>query len=368
MPRPAGGSRPGVGGRPSEEKPPDASAAPSLEPANFFSRQKARLALESAFPQLATTKSGPEAAEKNRARLERLKKLFHEFPPEESVAAIVEELESGRDMATGLPFEVGEEGLSSAPTWRVHLLDLLGSIDPSAAADYARNHIFSAPSSADEWAISLRGILLSYPARKQEAAREEIGMRLEEMLQRDDWRATASAGLLESLDFLPHTPRPADLLPILTKWLGEAKQTNPDLAVQIALERAATTRPRELLPALAADASLLGASPAQRTLRASLMARADLGDPVQASALRSYLESLDPASEESMAFFRLFPERRYSVAPGLASQPSIRSAVSLVEGNNSALAVFPGWLNDPALAKHAPSLLKLVEKLNDLGR
>jgi len=106
--------------------------------------------------------------------------------------------------------------------------------------------------------------------------------------------------MMESLDFLAHTPRPAELVPLLQEWLVENTATRPELAVQIALERTVTTRPRELLTALGENASLLGGSRDQRAVRASLMARADLGDAVQASAVQKYLHSLDPSSEEAI--------------------------------------------------------------------
>jgi len=71
-------------------------------------------------------------------RLQKATRILLGLSPDESAAAIIHELESGRDVSTGLEFEVGDEGLQSAPTWRVFLLDLLGTIDPKAAADFCR--------------------------------------------------------------------------------------------------------------------------------------------------------------------------------------------------------------------------------------
>jgi len=329
--------------------------------------QTARSTLDESFSGLANSAAtAANTAENQALRLQKATRLLLGLSPDESAAAIIHELESGRDASTGLEFEVGDEGLQRAPTWRVYLLDLLGTIDPKSAAEYARRQIFAAPSSPDEWAVSLRNILLSWPSRYETAAREEIGLRLREMLQRDEWRASPSRGMMESLDFLAHTPRPAELVPLLQKWLVENTATRPELAVQIALERTVTTRPRELLTALGENASLLGGSRDQRALRASLMARADLGDAVQASAVQKYLHSLDPSSEEAIVFFRCFPERRFAVSPGLASQPLIPTADTFTAANESALAVFSAWLNDPVMAKHSSSITALAEKVNDL--
>lgn len=357
---------PGTSPEHEAETGPNTDAEHAKNPSPGDGRRGARL-LEMAYRSVAEHASGQKKDPKAIAdRLQRTGDLLMAIPLRESARAILEELAAGRDAKTGLPFRTGDERIEWPTSWRVFLLDLLGCIDPRAAANYARKHVFSSASSPDEWAVSLRNVMLSYPPAGEQAAKREVGERLGQMLENKAWRSAPTGGMMEALDFVAHTQNPEGFVPSLQNWLGENANPRPDLAVQIALERAVIRQPQRLLPALAANNSLLGATPQQRALRASLMARANLGDVQQAYALASYLRGLQPGSDESEAFFRCFPERRYAVSPGLASQPIVPTAESALAADEAALDVLPQWQKDPSLAKHYPSIEALIEKVREL--
>ena len=289
---------------------------------------------------------------------------LEKMPMQEAEEALIAELESGRDAETGMDFAVGENGVEGAPTWRVYLLDLLGRISPRAAADYARQAIFSSSNSSEEWAVSLRNIMFSYPPRFAAQGRAEMSVLLARMLERRDWRAAPGAGLLEALDFVAHTADPAEQAGRLAQWLDEGgSDPKPDQAIQIAMERALLARGDEILPALSAQTGQGRAGSA--TLRVMAMARADLRQPGQAQALQQYLQRLPPQSPEAEAFFGAFPLHNYSIAPGLSGLPRGPAAQDFRAADEAALAAMEAWTTDPALQGHGQHLSDLILKLTE---
>lgn len=72
--------------------------------------------------------------------------------------ALIAELQTGRDLETGLQFVVGAEGvLDEAPSYRSALLDLLGQTDPEAALHFSQS-ILENTQSPDEYALALRNV------------------------------------------------------------------------------------------------------------------------------------------------------------------------------------------------------------------
>jgi hypothetical protein len=296
--------------------------------------------------------------------LGRLTRQFLELPMHEAEEAVLAELESGRDAQTGLAFIPGEDGLDTAPTWRVYLLDLLGRINPTTAAQYARNAVFSSSdSSADEWAVSMRSVLQSYPPRASDAARNEISGLLDRMLARDEWRAAPTAGMLEALDFVAHTTNPAAQIPVLAAWLDQSGGEAQATAVQIAIERTMATRGDEMLPTIAKQEA---PSTNANALQASAMARADFRQPPQREAVVQFLRRQPARSEAAVIFFEAFPLHRFSVAPGLAGVPRVPDASDLRASDEAALAVIEAWSADPSLAGHSREIAELAEKLREL--
>lgn len=290
-------------------------------------------------------------------------KYMLDMQAREAASAILQRLESGEDAETGLRFQVGEDGLAAWPTWRVYLLDLLGSINPKMAADYARRNIFVRYDSADEWAVAMRSVLASTPPSRQVVAQEEISVLLSRMLAQPRWREAATDGMCEAVDFIAHTPDPAIHLAAMQRWATEKKDGSIDAALQIAAERATTETGGRLIFAIAANPDLLASTPSQCTLRASVMARANLGQAEQNEAVRSYLVRIDPQGEEAAAFFAVFPNHRFSVASGLAASPVLPTAGEMRASDEAALRKMAVWKADPGLAPHVPSIQILENKL-----
>jgi len=282
--------------------------------------------------------------------------------PDDWVAALRAELSSGRDLATGLSFTPGRHGLATASSWRVFLLDHLGLLDPEQAAAYARQQVFTRLDSAEEWAVSLRNVLHSYPPMAAGRGRTEISALLRQMMSYQPWRETGPEGLLESLDFIAYADQPATHLERLGGWIDENHQAAT--AAQMALERTVIKQGDAVLTAAAAFASPAG--PGVAALRAAAMAKADLRSPAQSAALAGYLQRLPPGSGEAVIFFRAFPLHRFSLAPGLAAVPRVPTVADLRLADEAALAAFERWSQDPAFATHHEELFALVGKLREL--
>jgi hypothetical protein len=285
---------------------------------------------------------------------------------DEAEEAILAALESGQDAQTVLKFLPGEDGLDTAPTWRVYLLDLLGRINPKTAAEHARKAVFpSSTTSADEWAVSMRNVLQSYPPRASDLARNEISGLLDRMLARDEWRAAPSAGMLEALDFVAHTEDPAAQIPVLAAWLDQSDAETRATAVQMAIERTMATRGDDMLPVLARQQEAQSSANAS-AMQASAMARADFRQPAQREAVAQYLRRQPAGSKAAAIFFEAFPLHRFSVAPGLAGVPRVPDARDLQASDEAALTTIEAWSADPSLAGHSKEIAMLSEKLREL--
>lgn len=304
-----------------------------------------------------------QKGERARSLLRATEHYLMRIPQREAAAAILRQLETRADAQTEMVFATGEDGLTAWPTWRVYLLDLLGSINPKAAADYARNNIFVRYGSADEWAVAMRSVLAAAPSSRQAEARSEIASLLGRMLANSVWREQPGAGMLEALDYVPQTPDAIPHLRQVQQWAAEKNDPVINAAMQLALERAITRQGDRVMTALASDPDLLADSPAQKILRASAMARADLRQSAQVVALRGYLARLPAGSDEVEAFFSSFPNHRYGVSPGLGGQPALPTSAEMRSADQAALAQIRVWKSDPAVTGHAVSFSALEIKL-----
>ena len=334
----------------------DTAPRPSFEATRGMMEDASQL-LQQAFSELSAV---PADEERARRVLEKTTTELLGRPGRTAAAAILQALESGQDAETGLPFRPGEDGLESWPTWRVYLLDLLGSIHPKLAADYARREVFTGYASSDEWAIAMRGVWAATPQDRQAQAQGELSDLIQRMLGYEAWRAQPSDGMLEAMDFVTLAAEPSRHLAVLHEWAAGTRDGRVDTAVQIAAERAVLRQGDRLLTALAADPGMWATAPAHR---ASIMARADLRQPAQAAAVRAYLGRLGPGSREAEAFFALFPNHRFSVMPGLAGWPPVPAAGEMRAADAAAREVLAAWSNEAGLAAHAGSLTSLQEKL-----
>jgi hypothetical protein len=190
--------------------------------------------------------------------LAQLKRDLLAAEPREAITAIVAFLRSGHDASTGQEFGVGGQGqLDQAPTLRVFLLDLLGTLARRTGdADTAgvMRTILENKSSADEWAIALRNVAWQEPA-----ATGYLSAKLQEMLAYQPWRQAPSAGMLEALDIAVFTHNPALIPPLADALHGN--QISLQRAAAIALDRLAERAPLEVMNYLNANPGTMADRP-----------------------------------------------------------------------------------------------------------
>ena len=293
----------------------------------------------------------------DRALLEQIRELLAELAarlralPNDAVAdAMVQYLGSGRDLVTGLRFEVGEGGLlSDSPTIRTFLLDLFADIDALGARDYSLR-IFDASASAGEWALALRNIAW------QDTAGEYRGLlrgRLSELLSRQEWLARPDSGFLEAFDLAVYLGD-ADALREMGSVLGVRDATGRladngmTHAAFLAMDRITAAHPAQTVELIQSDPEFLSWSPRHR---GALMSRLDARDPAQAEAAGNYLLRRDLNAEERYAFLALFPNPNGSLGDSLISQPALAAEFeSGLARDRAALQLIRNWLADPRYA------------------
>jgi hypothetical protein len=264
-------------------------------------------ALETAFQQLTALPGESQAAEILRELSRNIRAAGPETASEVAVA-IIAFLDTGRDAETGLPLIVGPDGtLGTAPTLRVCLIDLLGSVDPAAALLSAREWM-ERTDSADEYAICLRNLYWNDHEGDRMA---EVKDRMNQMLETKDWFESPSAGWLEGLDVAVALGDEESFVKILrlARMAGALESDEAGAAVQRAtmmvVDRMVVRDSGLLTKTLAAD---LGKSIGLSGIpRASLMSRLDPADEGQVNLLRRYLEIPDHEEGELEYFSNLFP-------------------------------------------------------------
>ena len=239
--------------------------------------------------------------------LNALRDGIRQAPEDGAAKAILDFLKSGEDASTHLPFIVGAQGaMESSPTLRTALLDLLPSLDPTAALDVARE-LMDRKSSPDEYALSLRNMAWN---DLDGDLKKELASRLDAMLQVPDWLATPSAGFLEGFDVaveISDLRSFKQMLGLVRNDPGEAAKSLARASF-IALDRMILRNPSLLTDAAAQDPAFLDAAPQQR---ASLMSRLDLTVPDQRTLFIRYLSQPNHGPEEMDYFAEIFPNGNY---------------------------------------------------------
>jgi hypothetical protein len=247
-------------------------------------------------------------AVRSRDILEALRQTLREAPDEQAAAAAVSAfLHSGADVSTRLPFAVGQEGmLETAPTLRTALLDMLVALDPSLALEVARS-IMDHTRSPDEYAIALRNLAWN---DLDGDLRPELAARFKQLIERDEWRKSPTAGFLEAFDAAVQLNSPTQFSALLQMAVEGAEQANSSLtrASMVALDRMTLRNPELLTRHFAADPTLSGIEP---KLRASLLSRLDLADSAQRDVFATYLTATPHGDGEMEYFGQLFPNGNY---------------------------------------------------------
>jgi hypothetical protein len=284
--------------------------------------------------------------------------------PNDAVAeAMIQYLSSGRDLETGLRFQVGEGGLlSDSPTIRTFLLDLFADIDALGARDYSLG-IFDASASSSEWALALRNIAW------QDTAGEYRGLlrgRLSELLSRQEWLARPDSGFLEAFDpavFLGDADALREMGSVLgvRDATGRLADNGMTHAAFLAMDRITAAHPAQTVELIQSDPEFLSWAPRHR---GALMSRLDARDPVQADAAGQYLLRRDINAEERYAFLSLFPNPNGSLGDSLISQPALVAEFeSGLARDRAALQLIRNWLADPRYAFAREELVRSEARL-----
>lgn len=279
----------------------------------------------------------------------------------EAVAIIRELLASGKDRSTGMEFEIENGGsLKSWPTLRIMLLDLLAEIDPSAAAEIARD-ILATPTTADEWAVALRNIARF---EDSEDTRDFLIKKTEELIRNADWQATPSIGYLNAFDVLVHT-KATSSTPLLSGLIQNKDRRDLSHAAFLTLDRLVQRQPVEMLSLLAADTALQQSRP---EMTAQQFARADLRNVTQREIVKTWL--IDPArtAVELRSFIGVFPNQNQFASPNLLTRDSPPSREQLAAHDQETLEILRSWSSDPAFETIKDHLSAMTTRLEQFTR
>jgi hypothetical protein len=289
------------------------------------------------------------------ADLAALKRDLTGADPRQAIAAITAFLATGQDARTGQDFAIGPGGqLDNAPTLRVFLLDLLGSlarqIRSGDAAAIART-ILESKSSADEWAISLRNIAWHDPN-----ATAFLSGKMREMLGYEPWLQSPSSGMLEAFDVAVFTKDPALISPLADALLSN--RSRQQRADAISLDRLAELAPLEVM-------TYLNANPAAMTdrpfVRADYFAKADVAQPAQRQALEVYLSRPDVSGAEKAKLFEALATPSSFISENLLTTPIPEPDEA---ARNGAIAQMTSdWLAKRRFPELAPQITALQQRI-----
>jgi len=286
-------------------------------------------------------------------RLEEIRRLLAELatalralPNDAATAAMLAYLDSGEDVGTRLPFQVGEGGLlAESPTMRTFLLDLFADIDATSALDYSVG-LFDSSNSANEWALAMRNIAWQDSDGQY---REILRGRLGQMLDRQEWLVQPAEGFLEGFDLAVYLADEEALLEMgsvlgLSDSAGNLADNGVTHAAFLAMDRITANDPGQTVALVRSDRDFLSWAPRHR---GALMSRADIRDPGQAEAVGEYLRRSDLSPEERHAFLNLFPNPNGVLGDSLVSNPATPlEFTSGLERDQAALRLVQGWLAD----------------------
>jgi hypothetical protein len=276
-------------------------------------------------------------------------------PPSEAIAAIVKFLATGQDAVTGETFSLSAGGeLAGAPTFRVTLLDVLGSICRTAgtgdAATVSRG-ILENKTSADEWAIALRNVAWASPGDTA-----YLSAKTRDSIRHEPWRLQPSAGFFETFDLIVFT-RDVTLIPDLAA-MTEGDDPALKGTAATTLDRLSAMAPLEVMNFLNTNPGELAGKP---FLRADYFANADLSQPVQRRALETYLARPDVAlPEKSKLIARLAAPAQF-ISDNLVTAPPPSEIP--VQQTNGLRAAVGDWLKTRRFPELTGPLLQLQSQL-----
>jgi len=349
----------------------DGTASLPNDPPKDLGKEEDNIVLHAPDPVLKAELQALKSRLAQKLDRETVLRLLREFTlkafsanPDTAAAALLEFLQSGEDLSTSLGFVVGEAGLEEWPSLRAFLLDLLGKIDLDAAAQYALANIIPFKKSTPEYAVSLQ---ILWNDGGAEEPSPELSAAWLGLLQKADWSARPDAAWLESLDFASRIPEATpEFLKASTDWLADPENVAERVgAVDLALERMAVQEPVAVMEALLRDPSLLSLGRGIYE-RSQIFARVSLNDSKQQKLLATYLERLDPASQEAELFFSAFPCHNFNVSPGLSGQPKVNSSREIIASDRGALQWWQTQSGAPWATRHQSEWAKTLTKIRKI--
>ena len=296
----------------------------------------------------------------NKAReiLRQLREGIRQARDDEAAAAIIAFLKTGEDAATGLTFIVGPDGMmDTVPTLRLALLDLLPSLDPTAALNVARE-LMDKRTSPDEYAISLRNLAWN---DLDGDLRDELTTRFFDLLK-TPWLEQPTAGLLESFDVpveIGGIPMFNELISLTTR---SPQQKAVNQAAFISLDRMVQRDP-SLLNAALADPAWMASAPQQR---ASLLSRLDITQPDQRATFLRYISSVPHGEGELDYYARIFPNANFLYGNRLVTTDSPAPSISDVAASDAKVVDELGKLGPSLTGEAAATIEKIRQRLIQL--
>ena len=292
----------------------------------------------------------------SRRLLAELRALLDSLPASVASREVRSLLESRKDAPTKLDVTVKKGGaLGDASSFRVFLLDYLGQIDRPAAAAIS-HEILSVPTSADEWAVSLRNVAW---ADDSADTMEFLRGKAAEMISNNAWRQNPSAGFLEAFDVIVHA-RGFGLEPRLAELVRDKEHRAVGYAAFLTLDRLTLSDPAAALAPLAEQSALMDG---REQTRANLFARLDVGDAPQRALLEKYLLDSRRTPQELQTFAGIYPNANYMISNNLLTANPTASDGKLATRDQVALQVIEGWLADPRFADLQPHLAAMRNRL-----
>lgn len=296
------------------------------------------------------------------SRLAEIKRLAGALPPERVAAEIVDFLETGEDMPTGLVFEVGPEGvMRKVPTVRTAAIDLLGQSEASQSVEYSRK-ILRSTFSADEYALALRNLGWSFPAA---VTREELADNFRNMLARAEWKPQPSRGFLEAFDIAVVAGLATDVAPLLQNGEPGVPESPLGRAAFVALDRMMLRDPAAIVDVFLRNPQFLAATPFHR---ASIMTRLDPRDPVQGEMLAYYILRDDHAPGEIDYFAAIFPNpNRFSSHRLVTAREDGGSMENQQQADSAVAQTLGNWVGEPRFLAARKTLESILNRLRSTG-
>jgi hypothetical protein len=200
-----------------------------------------------------------------------------------------------------------------------------------------------------EWAVALRNLGRVSDTTDDEAL---LKAKTSAIIDNAAWRATPSAGYLESFDVIVHT-RNVTLCPKLLELCEAPDNRAVRHAAFLALDRLVLAEPSRTLETLVGSAV---SHPRSALMLSNMIARADVCDPAQRQLVESYLLDEKRTLSELSAFAGVFPNANFMVSNNLLTESFTADGPELARRDAVVLDVVSSWLKDPRFSRIHPLL------------